>query len=206
MITGKIGKREIVREEINSFIDSLKEYEWTDNNIYKTAKTADIRPTFNPKAYTNGNLYQKKNVNFDQFIVETNSRLSEFERYKYECENRRTKLQDEIAMKRKEFIEANFPRESVDIDKKDLLELIKTNKMRILLNDPNLKPRIDKVISSSHEVNLNTNSNFNAPNNLMNNYGNNFNYNPGYNNVNAGNNFYTGNGNTWKGGFNYFNN
>ena len=126
-ITGKIGNKDIAKEDLNTFLASIKDFEWTDNNIYKPAKVVEVRPTFLHNESSPSSNYQGKNINFDVFYVDQNPHLQNFQQYKTDIENRRVQIQDKILQKNKEFIDNFFPGENLNenSDKKDLLEAIK---------------------------------------------------------------------------------
>jgi len=146
LICGKIGNKEIVREDLNTFLSSIKDFEWTDNNIYKPAKVVDVKPLINlskNNSYDRMNgYYQSKNVNFDVFYVEENSRLNDFQQYKLDIESRRTQMQDKILQKKKEFLNNFLPGENINesSEKKEIMETILNNRTKIIMNsDLNLK-------------------------------------------------------------------
>ena len=109
-IAGKIGTKDIAREDLNTFLSSIKDFEWTDNNIYKPAKVIEVNPMFAMQSsYDNkASNYQSKNINFDVFYVEENPHLQNFQEYRLDIENRRTQMQDKIIQKKKEFIDNDF--------------------------------------------------------------------------------------------------
>src|SRR4051812_43845680 len=85
-ISGKIGNKEIANENVGHFIQSVKEFEWTGNQIYKPAKVCDIRPTFVKSSSESRDHYQPKQINFDLFLVDENKHLANFEQYKSDIE------------------------------------------------------------------------------------------------------------------------
>lgn len=167
VISGKFGTKDIAREDLSTFMSSIKDFEWTDNNIYKPAKIVEVKPTFlnNRTSSSQSAYYQPKNINFDVFYVEENSHLQDFQEYKADIENRRVQAQDKIMIKKKEFIENFFPGEKVNetSDKKEILEYIKNNKSKIVMNS-NLNSKLGKYIgylnSQQNMQNANMNYNF----------------------------------------------
>jgi hypothetical protein len=147
-ISGAIGNKNIVKEDLSTFLSGIKDFEWTDNNIYKPAKVVEVRPTFVTNVNDQSSNFQPKNVNFDLFYVEENSHLQDFQQYKMDIENRRVQLGDKILSKKKEFVDTFFPGENVNesSNKKEILEYIKSNKAKIIANS-NLNNKLGKYIS-----------------------------------------------------------
>lgn len=150
-ISGKIGNKEIAREEINSFLSSVKEFEWTDNALYKPAKVVEVKPiNISLKSNIREAGYQPKNINLDQFKIQENQRLADFQQYKADLEDRKNAQQEKITQKKQEFLNNFFPNEHVvteNSDKKEFLELIKENKVKLILNTPNLDSKLGKYVS-----------------------------------------------------------
>jgi hypothetical protein len=161
-ITGKIGNKEIAKEDLSTFLAGIKDFEWTDNNIYKSAKVVEVKPTFLHTESTSSPHYQNKNINFDVFYLDQNPHLQNFEQYKSDIENRRTQIQDKIAQKNKEFIENFFSGENLseNPDKKELLEAIRKNKIKIIQNS-NLNSKLGRFIGYlTQQQNAGMNYNF----------------------------------------------
>jgi hypothetical protein len=149
IISGKFGNKEIVREDLNTFMSSIKDFEWTDNNIYKSAKSVEIRPTFVVnQSDNNTNSFQSNLASIDQFYLEENNHLRDFQQYKTDCDSRKVQLQDKILQKKKDFLAAFFAYdEKVNeaSEKKDLIDAIKMNKVKIIENS-HLKEKLEKYI------------------------------------------------------------
>ena len=149
IIAGKIGNKEIAREDLNTFMSSIKDFEWTDNNIYKSAKFLEIKPTFViTQSDNNSNSFQSNLASIDQFYLEENNTLRDFQQYKSDCESRKVQLQDRILQKKKDFIAAYFAYDeklNEASEKRDLVDAIKLNKVKIIENSI-LKEKLEKYI------------------------------------------------------------
>jgi protease II len=155
VISGRIGTRDIAREDIGSFISSMKDFEWTANNLYKPAKICEVKPTFIQNTEIK-NQYQAKQINFDLFLIEENQHLTDFHQYKADIEDRKKQMHEKIEIKKKDFIANFFPNESVDVnDKKSIINLIKANKSKLIQNS-NLNSKLSTYVNS-----LNAPQNFN---------------------------------------------
>ena len=148
-IGGRIGNKEIAREDLNTFMSSIKDFEWTDNNFYKQAKSVEIKPTFVVNSTESPNQpFQGNLSNINQLLLEENTHMSDFQQYKYDCDNRRVQLQDKILQKKKEFVDTFFSlndKISESSEKKQLIEAIKLDKIKIIENSF-LKEKLEKFI------------------------------------------------------------
>ena len=148
IIAGRFGNKDIAREDLNTFMSSIKDFEWTDNNIYKPAKMVEIKPTFVVSQTDNSSSFQSNLANIDQLYLEENNHIKDFQQYKTDCDSRRVQLQDKILQKKKDFIDTYFQyNEKINesSDKKDLVDAIKLNKIKIIENSA-LKEKLEKYI------------------------------------------------------------
>jgi hypothetical protein len=145
IIQGGIGNKQIVKEDLNTFLASIKDFEWTDNNLYKPAKVVEVKPTFATTSKYSYQPYESKNINFDIFYIEDSGVSTNFKQYRQDMENRRTVIQDKVQSKFKDFIDNYFPGEKIGEKdfKKELLELIKNNKLKII-NNSSLSNKLNK--------------------------------------------------------------
>lgn len=177
IIQGGIGNKQIVREDLNTFTMSIKDFEWTDNNLYKPAQVVEVKPTFATTSKYSYKNYESKKINFDAFYIDDSEVSNNFKQYRQEIENKRTVIQDKIQSKYKDFIDNYFPGEKIGEKdfKKELIELIKNNKLKIINNNSNLSNKLSKYtgyLSQQHVQNDFSLLNVNQGNNYDN-----FNYN-----------------------------
>jgi hypothetical protein len=148
-IGGRIGNKDIAREDLNTFMSSIKDFEWTDNNVYKQAKAVDIRPTFIVNQSESSNQSFQSNINnIDQLLLEENTHIRDFQQYKSDCDSRRVQFQDKILQKKKEFVDTFFSlndKFSETAEKKELIDAIKLDKIKIIENSF-LKEKLEKHI------------------------------------------------------------
>lgn len=161
MICGKIGNKEIAKDDISHFVSSVKDFEWTANNIYKPAKVVEVKPTFsNPKQ--SENPYQPHQAKIDSFLVEETNHLADFQQYKSQCEDRKYQQIGNIAQQRNDFIKNYFPLDNLseDSEKTEIIAHIKMNKSKIVMNS-NLNSKLGNYIGYlNSQQNLNSNYNF----------------------------------------------
>jgi len=181
MLTGRIGGKVIVNEDINKFFDQIKDLDWTDNNIYKPAKITQVKPTFSTNQ-TNQGHFQSKLGFFDQYLIEDNSNhLNDFKTYKNDVESKYIRVNDRITTQKNDFLQLINVDGINDASKKsEILEGIKNNLSQIV-NNSKLKEKIGNLVNAMENQNQNSmNSYGNNNNQQQNNYMNN-NQNQGYN-------------------------
>ena len=165
---GKIGGSVIVNEDINKFFSSIKDIDWTDNNIYKPAKICEVKPTFTVNSnHSQDKGFQSKISLFDQFLIEDNSNhLNDFKTYKNDFENRMIIINEKITTQKNDFLQF-IGADGVDekSDKSKILEAIKTNLSKIVSNSK-LKDKIGGLVLAMEQGNVNPN--LNQPNSYQN--------------------------------------
>lgn len=148
IIAGRFGNKDIAREDLNTFMSSIKDFDWTDNNIYKPAKMIEIKPSFAITQTDNNISFQSNLSSIDQLLLEENNHIKDFKQYKADCDSRRVQLQDKILQKKKDFIDTYFQyNEKINesSEKKDLIDAVKLNKVKIIENSF-LKEKLEKYI------------------------------------------------------------
>ena len=186
IMMGKIGGSVIVNEDINKFFSSIKDIDWTDNNIYKPAKICEVKPTFTVNLnHSEDKGFQSKISLFDQFLIEDNSNhLNDFKAYKSDFVDRMMKFNEKIVTQKSDFLQF-IGIDGVDekTDKMKILEAININISNII-NNSKLKDKIGNLVMAMEQSNTNLNqpNNYQSMNNpgymnqLQTNYANNPNY------------------------------
>ena len=153
-ISGRIGNKEIAKDDIQHFVQSIKDFEWTANNIYKPAKVVDVKPTFYKGNNFNEDNYIPQSLNLnEQFQIEESSHLYDFQQYKTQCEDRKFQQLSHIAQQRNDFIKNFFPNGNLseDSEKKEIIDQIKLNLTKIVLNS-NLNSKLGNYIGYLNNV------------------------------------------------------
>jgi hypothetical protein len=165
IMMGKIGGSVIVNEDINKFFSSIKDIDWTDNNIYKPAKICEVKPTFTVNSnHSEDKGFQSKISLFDQFLIEDNSNhLNDFKAYKSDFEDRMMKINEKIVTQKSDFLQF-IGIDGVDekSDKMKILEAINNN-MSNIINNSKLKDKISNLVMAMEQ----SNTNLNQPNNYQ---------------------------------------
>lgn len=93
---GKIGNKEIIKEDIQSFMKLCKEMDWTSNAIYKGATNSIVEPTFSIEKPKNNNTVSKYDNILNNFIVNDQGILDSYLNFCQELENEEIKKIDKI--------------------------------------------------------------------------------------------------------------
>ena len=150
MLTGRIGGKVIVNEDINKFFEGIKDIDWTDNIIYKPAKICEVKPTFSTNNDKSHQIpFQSKLPFFDQYLIEENSNhLNDFKTYRNDVEDKITRVNDRITSQKSEFLQMlNMDSLDESSKKQEILEGIKMNLARII-NNSKLKDRLGHLVNS----------------------------------------------------------
>ncbi|MCQ2820292.1 MAG: hypothetical protein MJ252_23750 [archaeon] len=148
-IGGRIGNKEIVRFDYNTFLSQIEDTNWASNPIYKLADNVRITtPLSNNKNQMNmgPNIPPSKDV-FSPYIFEVNNMMAnEFNSYLYSCQERKQKMENDKESNRIKFIN-DFLGGDQNISFNDMLKKIEDNRSYIISKDDELKNRIQKYLA-----------------------------------------------------------
>lgn len=144
-ITGKFGFRDIAKEDLNTFMANLKSTEWTNNSIYQHAKNVNVTTSLSSNKNIKEPISQRKS-NFDSLYLNLSSNLFEFGNYKNEIIERKKKNDEDIDLRKKEFLWRFFPQEMNDPGIDQLLAKISADKGGYISQDSTLKSKLDHVL------------------------------------------------------------
>ena len=139
-VEGFIGQINIVQVPYESFISTIKELEWTDNNLYKCATNCEVKPLF-----LSSTSMAKPKFNFNEIYLEESSRLDDFITYLNDMKTRRVNHQDILEQEKSKFRQEILEGANLN-DKSEILAVIKKDKKKILSNS-NLKDKLGKYLT-----------------------------------------------------------
>jgi hypothetical protein len=139
-VEGFIGQINIVQVPYESFISTIKELEWTDNNLYKYATNCEVKPLF-----LSSTSIAKPKFNFNEIYVEESSRLDDFITYLNDMKTRRVNHQDVLEQEKTKFKQEILEGANLN-DKSEILAVIKKDKKKIISNS-NLKDKLGKYLT-----------------------------------------------------------
>ena len=148
-ILGKFGKKTVVAQDLDTFLNSLKKAEWTTNPSYIMAKDINVKPTFNKSENSNDEpdipKYSETVNKLYLHLNEINS--NDFLNYIDEVNDRNNKLKQNAKKEKEEFMKLNFPNEE-NIDLSGILNKIKNNHKSFISKDQILFDKIKQAMNS----------------------------------------------------------
>lgn len=145
-ILGKIGNQEILREDINIFLNTTKDKEWTSNNIYKAASCVNVKTKFSNShdINYNNNIVSKYDIRLVEDLISYNNddKLKSYITYIADQEEKNIKTIDKISNNKEKiskFISnINFNNSSSSTIKNDIIYSLKNNWKKVILNNNEL--------------------------------------------------------------------
>jgi hypothetical protein len=145
-IIGKFGKKTVVSQDLSTFLNKIKQAEWTTNTSYLLAKDINIKPIFtsyNSKDDYNISYYANK---IDKYYLHLNEiNFNDFTAYVNEIKNRNNRLNQDAKKEKQEFIRANFPNEG-KVDLNSILNRIRNNYQSFIEKDQILYNKISQAM------------------------------------------------------------
>jgi len=145
-IIGKFGKKTVVSQDLNTFLNKIKQAEWTTNTSYLLAKDINIKPVFTN--YNNKEEYSIPNYSskIDKYYLHLNEiNSNDYLNYVNEIKNRKSKINQDVIKEKEEFMKVNFPNEG-KLDVNTMLNRIRNNYQKFISNDQILYNKISQAI------------------------------------------------------------
>lgn len=137
-IMGKIGNKEIIREDIKSFMKSSKELDWTTNPIYRGATNAIVKPTFSLNKKEDENIMTKYSDNvLGNFIVNDQGLMDSYYNFCQTYENNNMKVFDKIEANKYKICSLGELQCNSNI-KEDIINSLSNNWKKAVLNSNEL--------------------------------------------------------------------
>ena len=145
-VVGRIGNKIIAQEDRQSFMNNLKDTNWTQNTVYKNSKNAQVKTTFVPKQANNytSNEQTFAYASFNKYCIELEPALNNFNSYLNDIQQAQTTMQEAIQSKKNMFI-SNIQGET-DMDINLILHKIKQNRSYILSKDEQLYKSVANIL------------------------------------------------------------
>ena len=145
----KFGKKKVLSQDLNTFLNSIKHAEWTNNPSYLMAKDIEVKPTFN----TNNSNYSENNIpkysnTVDKLYLHLNKiNIDDYVNYAKEINERQNKIDFYVKKEKEIFIKNNFGFNEGKLDMNSILESIKNNSMNFIAKDQILYNKINQAIN-----------------------------------------------------------
>lgn len=148
-IGGRIGGKEIVRFDYQTFVSQVNDPNWVSNPIYSLADSVRITtPLQKSNSQMNMQLnIPNSNLLFGQYIIDSNNMLTnEFNNYLINCQERKQKLEGDKESNRIKFISEYLKGVDISVSYDEMLKKINENKCFIISKDLELKNSIQKYL------------------------------------------------------------
>ena len=148
-IIGKFGKKTVVSQDLDTFLNKIKQAEWTTNPSYLIAKDINVKPIFTKNNnIDNDNKITKYSNNIDKLYLHLNEiNTNDFLNYINEITNRKNKFDDEAKKEKEEFLKSNFYNQE-KLNLNAILNRIRNNYMNFISKDQILYNKIYQTLNN----------------------------------------------------------
>ena len=148
-IIGKFGKKTVVSQDLDTFLNKIKQAEWTTNPSYLIAKDINVKPIFiKNNNIDNDNNITKYSNNIDKLYLHLNEiNTNDFLNYINEIINRKNKFDDEAKKEKEEFLKSNFYNQE-KLNLNAILNRIRNNHMNFISKDQILYNKIYQTLNN----------------------------------------------------------
>ena len=145
----KFGKKKVISQDLQTFLNSIKHAEWTNNPSYLAAKDIEVKPSFNTNNLdNNGSNIPKYSNTVDKLYLHLNKiNIGDYINYAKEINERQNKIDYYVKKEKEIFIRNNFGFNDGKLDMKIILERIRNNYMSFISKDQILYNKINQAIS-----------------------------------------------------------
>ena len=145
----KFGKKKVISQDLNTFLNSIKHAEWTNNPAYLAAKDIEVKPTFKINNLSNNlDNFPKYSNTVDKLYLHLNKiNIDDYINYAKEINERQNKIDFYVKKEKEIFMKNNFGFNEGKLDMNSILESIKNNSMNFIAKDQILYNKINQAIN-----------------------------------------------------------
>ena len=145
----KFGKKKVISQDLNTFLNSIKHAEWTNNAAYLAAKDIEVKPTFKINNLSNNfDNFPKYSNTVDKLYLHLNKiNIDDYINYAKEINERQNKIDFYVKKEKEIFMKNNFGFNEGKLDMNSILESIKNNSMNFIAKDQILYNKINQAIN-----------------------------------------------------------
>ena len=145
----KYGKKKVISQDLNTFLNSIKHAEWTNNPAYLAAKDIEVKPTFKINNLSNNlDNFPKYSNTVDKLYLHLNKiNIDDYINYAKEINERQNKIDFYVKKEKEIFMKNNFGFNEGKLDMNSILESIKNNSMNFIAKDQILYNKINQAIN-----------------------------------------------------------
>ena len=147
-MVAKFGKKKVISQDLNTFLNSIKHAEWTNNPAYLPAKDIEVKPTFKTNMDDNDNNIPKYSNTVDKLYLHLNKiNIGDYMNYTNEINVRQNKIDAYVKKEKEQFIRNNFGYNEGKLDMNIILERIRNDYMSFISKDQILYNKINQAIN-----------------------------------------------------------
>ena len=145
----KFGKKKVISQDLNTFLNSIKHAEWTNNPAYLAAKAIEVKPTFKINNLSNNSdNFPKYSNTVDKLYLHLNKiNIGDYMNYTNEINVRQNKIDAYVKKEKEQFIRNNFGYNEGKLDMNIILERIRNDYMSFISKDQILYNKINQAIN-----------------------------------------------------------
>ena len=148
-MVARFGKKRVIAQDLTTFLNSIKQAEWTNNPAYLPAKDIEVKPTFNINHMENNiNNFPKYSNTVDKLYLHLNKiNIPDYMNYANEINIRQSKIDNYVKKEKENFIKNNFGFNEGKLDMNTILQRIRNNYMTFISKDQILYNKIKQAIN-----------------------------------------------------------
>ena len=148
-MVAKFGKKRVIAQDLTTFLNSIKQAEWTNNPAYLPAKDIEVKPTFKINQNENNlNNFPKYSNTVDKLYLHLNKiNIPDYMNYVNEIKIRQNKIDSHVKKEKENFITNNFGFNEGKLDMNTILGTIRNNYMSFISKDQILYNKINQAIN-----------------------------------------------------------
>ena len=149
-MVAKFGKKKVISQDLNTFLNSIKQAEWTNNPSYLAAKDIGVKPTFKINNSNNNeyNNIPKYSSTVDKLYLHLNKiNIDDYINYANEINIRQNKIDFYVKKEKEQFIKNNFLFNEGKLDMNNILERIRNDYLSFISKDQILYNKINQAIN-----------------------------------------------------------
>ena len=147
-MVAKFGRKKVISQDLNTFLNSIKHAEWTNNPSYLAAKDIEVKPAFKINSLNNNDNIPKYSNTVDKLYLHLNKiNIGDYMNYTNEIKERQNKIDLYVKKEKEMFIRNNFGFNQGKLDMNTILGTIRNNYMSFISKDQILYNKINQAIN-----------------------------------------------------------
>ena len=144
-ISAYMGRILISSETLETFSQSLKSAEWTNNQSYLQAKNIDVKMKLSMPGQLKSEINIPRN-RFNDYVYNSTFNMNNFYNFIKEVKDGNQRQKEKLENEKNNFMRNNFPTENSDIDMKKLYAKIGQKRKDIIMKDSSLYGKVERLL------------------------------------------------------------